>query len=466
MCLKRILKLKNTLLFRLTLLHALAFICLLLITFIVFYLRLYFVALDQEKKDLIKKADWYSAEMAEKGLQAVKATLAHETEDGELGEEFFRLITRSGHILFSTDMARWGGIEKHDILTKAQIGDNGRILQKISIPGRDSNALILSTVIGRGAILQIGTSLSEMQDYLGIFRNLFFALLFILMGTSAVVSWFMTRRTLAEMHHISKTADRIASGDYGKRVEIEGRPEEIRLVGKTFNRMLDHIGALIESMKEINDNIAHELRSPLARIRGIAELTLFGEKSIKDFKNMAVSTMEECDSLIEMINTMLDITEAEASVNGSKFQEFDLVGLISSACELFRPIADENEIEMKVSLPETLAFLGDRKKMQRIVTNLLENAIKYTTKGGSVSVSAEAHDNHIDILFKDTGIGISEHDLPHIFDRFYRCDRSRSQGGAGLGLSLAKAYSELMNGSIHINSIINHGSIFTLSFIQ
>jgi signal transduction histidine kinase len=230
--------------------------------------------------------------------------------------------------------------------------------------------------------------------------------------------------------------------------------------------MLDRIQSLLKSMKEINDNIAHDLRSPLARIRGIAEMSLLKEKSTDAYRDMAASTIEECDTLISMINTMLDITEAEAGVNGVQLEEFELVELIREACELFRPIAEEKQIKLKTSLPESLTMMSDRKKMQRIVTNLLENAIKYTAEGGMVAVSAAAQDEEVRIDFDDTGVGISENDLPHIFERFYRCDRSRSQGGVGLGLSLVKAYTESINGTIHVESTLNQCSRFTLRFIN
>jgi signal transduction histidine kinase len=199
---------------------------------------------------------------------------------------------------------------------------------------------------------------------------------------------------------------------------------------------------------------------------GIAEMTLVSNKPIDDYRDMAVSTIEECDSLIDMINTMLDITEAEAGVNGKKVEEFDLVVLITEACELFRPVADEKKTDLEVILPDTMMFAGDRKKMQRIVTNILENAIKYTPEQGAVTVSAAAQDGQVQITFKDTGIGISEKDLPHIFERFYRCDRSRSQGGVGLGLSLATAFAKSMQGKIKVNSTMNMGSIFTANFVQ
>ena len=123
-------------------------------------------------------------------------------------------------------------------------------------------------------------------------------------------------------------------------------------------------------------------------------------------------------------------------------------------------------IELNCSLPESYLFQGARKKMQRIVTNLLENAIKYTPDHGKINVSAVVEGAEIRIYFKDNGIGISKEDLPHIFERFYRCDRSRSQGGVGLGLSLAKAFAGSMKGEILVDSTVNQGTTFTLKFAQ
>ena len=281
---------------------------------------------------------------------------------------------------------------------------------------------------------------------------------------SAIIGWLLARRATTDMQEVTETAEEISRGSYDRRVQVKGRYREIERLSAAFNGMLDRIQSLLNSMKEINDNIAHDLKSPLARIRGIAEMSLLKEKSIDAYKEMAASTIEECDTLIGMINTMLDITEAEAGVNGAEAEEFELVALIREACELFRPITEEKKINLKTELPESLTVMGDKKKMQRIVINLLENAIKYTPADGTIAVSAAARDGEIQIEFEDTGEGISASDLPHIFERFYRCDRSRHQGGVGLGLSLVKAYTESLNGTIHVESTLKQGSRFTLRF--
>ena len=315
---------------------------------------------------------------------------------------------------------------------------------------------------------QIDTvAMGDMEvELLEIFRNLFMSLIIILTLLPSLIGWYLARRAVMDMEAVTQTAEEISKGSYHRRVAAEGQLKEIKKLSTTFNKMLDRNQSLLNSMKEINDNIAHDLRSPLARMRGIAEMTLAGNKPLEDYKEMAVSTMEECDSLIEMINTMLDIKQAEAGVNGTADEEFNLSATITEACELFRPLVEEKKLKLTCSVPETILFKGVRKKMQRIVTNLLENAIKYTPEHGSVAVSVAARDGEIQIDFKDTGIGISDEDLPHIFERFFRCDRSQTQGGVGLGLSLTKAFTDSMKGMIRVKSLMNQGSTFTLKFYQ
>jgi len=466
MFLRKIHELNNTLFFRLTVLYAIALVFVSTISFIIIYYRIYAMTMERMDDELLDEIEWYAEEMAANSLESVKAKIAEKVESEDPDEEFYRLIDFKGNTLVATNMSSWGDIDKSDIVARLKGNEKNYVFQTITIPERDFDARMISAVIGPDTVLQIGETLEEANEYLEIFRNLFVILIIILIILSAAIGWFLARRALIGMQAVTQTAEDISKGSYDQRVKVAGQLEEIKKLGETFNHMLDRIQNLLKSMKEINDNIAHDLRSPLARIRGIAEMTLTDEKTINDYRNMAVNTIEECDVLIDMINTMLDITEAEAGVNGAQEQEFDLVTLIYDACELYRPMLDEKKIALKVNLPDTLTFRGDKKKMQRIVTNILENSIKYSPELGVVNVLAVSENGKVEIVFKDTGIGISEADLPHIFERFYRCDRSRSQGGVGLGLSLAKAYTESMNGSISVNSIENQGSTFTLKFVR
>ncbi len=322
----------------------------------------------------------------------------------------------------------------------------------------------LLVVIAPGIILQIGESFKKEEGYPEIFSNLFVILIPTVIILSILIGRYLARRALMDIENLSQTAEEISNGAYHRRVDVKDQLLEIKQLSSAFNAMMDHIQGLLTATKDTNDNIAHDLKSPLARLRSMAEMTLVGHKTLEDYKDLAVSTMEECDRLIDIINTMLDISEAEAGINGGAEEEFDLAAIITDACELFRPVADQKAIEINCNMPGDLLIRGVRTKMQRVVANLLENAIKYTPNNGSVAVSAIVIGGEIQIDFKDTGLGISENDLPHIFERFYRCDQSNSQGGSGLGLSLAKAFAESMKGVIQVNSNKNQGSTFTLKF--
>jgi signal transduction histidine kinase len=457
---------KNSLIFRLTILYAVAFTVLSSIGFLIFYYRIYAVTMEGLDLELLAKTRKYADLMKEAGLESVLVEIADEAESEDPQEDFYRLFNFKGDMLFTTDMSFWGPIDKKNILLKMQSGGLSYTIQTQTFEERDDEARMITAIIGPDSVLQLGESLEEVDEYLDVFFRLFSILVISLIVVSTIIGWLLARRATIDMQEVTETAEQISRGAYDRRVKVKGRYREIERLSATFNRMLDRIRRLLNSMKEINDNIAHDLRSPLARIRGIAEMSLLKEKSIDAYREMAASTIEECDTLIGMINTMLDITEAEAGVNGVQAEEFELTALIQEACELFRPIAEEKKINLKTDLPESLTMISDRKKMQRIVTNLLENAIKYTPKGGRVAVSAAARNGEVRIEFEDTGTGISENDLPHIFERFYRCDRSRSQGGVGLGLSLVKAYTESINGTVHVESTLNQGSRFELRFVR
>jgi signal transduction histidine kinase len=459
-------KLKTSLFLRLVVLYTLSFTILSALSFIVFYHRVYSLAIDRLDHELIEEAAGFGTLLREEGLTGVAAEIAEMAKTEKPSEEFHRLLSADGKNLAATDMSSWGGVERTGVPAELHGGAAKHVFQTVSVPQLDIKARMISAAIGPDAVIQIGETLEETEEYLGVFRTLFLLLIIVLVIASSGIGWYLARRALRDMESVTRTAEEIANGAYARRVSVRGQFQEIQRLGATFNKMLDRIQGLLESMKEINDNIAHDLRSPLARIRGIAEMTLLKADAVEDYREMAVSTMEECETLIGMINTMLDITEAEAGVNGIATEEVEMVALISEACELFRPIADEKAIGLKTDLPGALPWSSDKKKMQRIVTNLLENAIKYTPARGTVVVAAEVRNGELRLAVSDTGIGIAESDLARIFDRFYRCDRSRSVGGVGLGLSLVNAYTRSLNGTIRVESSPGRGSVFALRFPQ
>jgi signal transduction histidine kinase len=176
---------------------------------------------------------------------------------------------------------------------------------------------------------------------------------------------------------------------------------------------------------------------------------------------MAINTVEECDNLIQMINTMLDITEAESGIAIMHIETVDLCTLVEDACALFSSLACEKGIRLQAKVLSRTKIITDKGKLQRIMANLLENAIKYTPTLGQVVVSAQMIDQQVRVEVSDTGTGIAPDEQHKIFQRFYRCDDSRSEIGMGLGLSLAKALAESLGGSLTVRSTLDQGSTFT-----
>jgi signal transduction histidine kinase len=264
---------------------------------------------------------------------------------------------------------------------------------------------------------------------------------------------------------VTRTARGISAGSLEERVPVNTRGDEIDQLATTFNAMLDRIQHLVEGIREISDNVAHDLKSPLTRIRGAAEIALTTGKNMTEFEQMAASNIEECDRLLDMINTMLMISQTEAGADELTKADVDLSQMVKDACDLFQPMAEDRGVDLVCEEIETATLKGDMSLLQRMLANLVDNAIKYTQAGGNVQVSVHTKEHReIVLTVADTGVGIADVELPHIFERFYRCDPSRSTTGAGLGLSLAKAIAQAHQGQIIVKSEAGEGSTFKVLF--
>ena len=292
------------------------------------------------------------------------------------------------------------------------------------------------------------------------FREYFGTMLVCVIVASALIGWAMAKRALSGVEEISRVATAISGGALESRVPLKGRRDEIDRLAGNFNSMVERMENLIKEMKEMNDNIAHDLRSPITRMRGFAEVTLTGSNSLPDYRAMASTVLEECDRLLAMINTMLDISEAETGLAALDLQRVDIEDMIRDVIDLFSPVIDAKGLRTSFQGVGPLIIEADVQKIQRVLSNLLDNAIKYTPQGGSIEVKAVGTDDEVRITVKDAGIGIPGPDLPHVFDRFFRGEKSRSEPGSGLGLSLARALVVAHGGKITATSAPGKGSQF------
>jgi heavy metal sensor kinase len=328
--------------------------------------------------------------------------------------------------------------------------------------GHHEKIRVLNLAAGNGSVLRVGITVQDDQRVVDQARRTISFIMIAVVGIAVIVGWLLAKRALIGVQNVTSTANAISRSELQRRVPTSGSGDEIDQLANTFNRMLERIETLVKSMEETNDNIAHELRSPIARIRGQAETTLTGDGALDEYREMAANTVEECDRLLTMINTMLDIAEAEAGVMSLKMTSVDVRALLRDICEIYEPMTAEKNIRVLIEEPGSLAARGDVQRLQRMIANLLDNAVKYTPKGGTIRLSARQRDGQVEMSVENTGEGIVPEKLPHIFQRFYRADASRAGTGSGLGLSLAQAIVRAHGGQISVHSIPGDTTTFSV----
>jgi signal transduction histidine kinase len=268
---------------------------------------------------------------------------------------------------------------------------------------------------------------------------------------------------MSGVDRVTKAALSIGKGNFTHRVPLGNEGMEIQSMARAFNDMADRIEDYLRDLKEITNNIAHDLRSPLTRIRGTIETTMSGTQNITEYRETAGLVIYECDRLIGMINTMLEIAEMDAGIIESLKSPVDVKKIVMDAHELFKPVAEEKNIMLDAIVPQgPLLVPGDVRRLQRVIANLLDNAIKYTPHEGKIITTVEKKDMYALISIADSGIGIEEENITRIFDKFYRGDRSRTTPGNGLGLCLVQAVVNAHGGSVDVKSSPGRGSIFSV----
>ena len=274
--------------------------------------------------------------------------------------------------------------------------------------------------------------------------------------------WLLSRRTLAPLKSLGATARRLGRGDLSQRAETSG-PTEVRELAQSFNVMAEGLEDAERQRRNLTADVAHELRTPLSNIQGYLE-------AIKD--GVVQPTSETIDTihgqalhLSRLVEDLRLLAQVEAGELALQLSPTPLDGLLQSAVEAVRPRAEAKDVTLSLDVPPSLPLLPvDSTRITQVVGNLLENAITHTPDGGAVSVLAAPANDGLEISVTDTGPGIEPGDLPRIFDRFYRADRSRSRttGGSGLGLTIARRLVEAHGGTLEADSSLGEGSRFTI----
>ena len=326
---------------------------------------------------------------------------------------------------------------------------------------RDHRALVRVTELPNGFRLLIGRDLDERRRLFGIVAKAaqWSILIVVVLGLGGGV--FVARRVLRRIDAMTGTAHRIMIGDLSERLPVGRSGDELDRLAENLNAMLERIEALMAGLKEVSDNIAHDLKTPLTRLRNRAEEALAKSGSEADYRAALERTIEESDGLIRTFNALLMIARAESGQARGNMDDFDAADVANGIHELYEPLAEDDGMVLKVkSLPAPLH--GNRELISQALANLVENAIKYGKPVAQVAgtvvsmdrqilIEARREGDHVLLSVSDHGPGIPESDRKHAVERFVRLEASRTLPGSGLGLSLASAVATLHGGELRLS---------------
>jgi heavy metal sensor kinase len=333
------------------------------------------------------------------------------------------------------------------------------------IPSRDFWVLTRrSSFNGETVYFAVGAPEAGNQIVLNLFWEGLIASAPILLLISSACGYWLSRRALRPVDKITAAARSISIRNLSERLPVAQTGDEIARLAETCNEMLARLESAVNQIKQFTADASHELRGPLSFVRTVAEVAQRNPQADADSRHAFADIVEESTKATVLLEDMLTLARADAERGASVFTELNLAEVVEQACDMARPIADERHLSLTVSLGAQLVnVLGDFATLRRLLWILLDNALKYTPAPGQIDVALSASSQRATVTVRDSGAGISESDLPHIFDRFYRADPSRSQTeGAGLGLSIAKWIAALHRADLTVTSHLNKGTIFRL----
>ena len=281
-------------------------------------------------------------------------------------------------------------------------------------------------------------------------------------GAALVLTFFFSRRILAPVESLSRAARDLARGDFSRRVQVSSR-DEVGELARTFNTMAEELAATEEMRRNLVADVAHELRTPLSNIRGYLEAIRDGV--VKPEAATLNSMNEEVLLLTRLIEDLQELAQAESGQLNLNLQQCDMSEVSKKAVAALQPKAEAAGITVDLSAAYEAPAVADHERMSQVLRNLLVNAINYTPSGGRVNVTVVPRRDDVEVTVQDTGIGIPDEELPHVFERFYRVDKSRSRatGGVGLGLTIARRLVEAHGGRISVTSLSGRGTTFSFT---
>ena len=446
---------------RLTLWHALLFLIAALAALGLTYVVLQKLLIAQERDVTQSRLSLYAGEYERGGLDAVKARSA--LRKGREQRAFFtRVADAQNRTLFLRDPEEWVRFAPERLANESPRSRSAT--GWLTLSGSDGTELLLAyTRLSDGSLLEIGDTTESVQKLLAGFRTVTIVVLFIFLPASIVGGAFLASRALRPVQHLTAAAEEIvATANFDARVPSGGTGDELDALVHLFNEMLGRIDRLLSGMRDSLDNVAHDLRTPMTRLRQKAQTAIESAEDVETAREALADCVEEADRAMTLLNTLMDIAEAEAGLIASQRSPVEVAELAHSVVDSYTEVAEEKGVTLTIDVPSGLCVSGDAGSLRRVFANLLDNAIKYTPAGGRVRITTGRAEGGLAIHFTDSGSGIPAEDLPRIWDRLFRGDESRSERGLGLGLSFVRAIVESHGGTATISSRPGFGTKATI----
>jgi signal transduction histidine kinase len=404
------------------------------------------------EEDILELKEIYE----ENGTEALTVEVFEDANDPFL----VRLVTSNNESPVLRIPEDWGNINPEYVKQNILPSQDGWVSLEDEVDGEQWEIRTLK--LAEGSALQVGQTMGGREVLLSKIRNVYLFAIIPIVLLGYLGGLFIADRALSPIRQLINTLDSIVSNS---KIDVRVPEQHVDKLHdeliSLFNTMLDKIETLINGMRNVLDNVAHDLRTPMTRLRGTAEIALQSDNK-EDIKEALVDCIEESERIQIMLDTLMDVSEAETGAMKLNPERINVAPIIDGVVDLYRYVAEEKDIVVQTGFPEELYVTADSNRLRQVLANLLDNAIKYTPAGGKVDIEAKQGENEVRITIRDTGVGISENELDNIWDRLYRGDKSRTERGLGLGLSLVKAIVGAHRGYVEVLSAPGTGSVFSV----
>lgn len=385
----------------------------------------------------------------------------------DLKEDYINFLNVKGNLLVKSNNLQ-GALPSLTLKEMAKLREGEAVFKSIKFEKRNLRIISVPFPYGDNEqyIIQIATSLKPVIHLLKIrLMHIAISIPIVLLLASFLGRLFASR-ILRPVLEITKTASKITYEDLSARVKAENVDEEMKYLVEAFNDMISRLEQSFKYIADFSSQVAHDLKTPLAIIRGESDVALRKKRSPEEYKRVIKVNLEEAGRMLRVIDDLLLLTKLDYRPEFFKFEQLDMIEFLWEISEQSKILAAPKEIIVNTNLPEgKMVINADRLHLRRLFFNLIDNAIKFTLREGKIDIDAKRENNKVIVSISDTGIGIAEEDMPKIFDKFFHIDRinSHAETGTGLGLSIAQSIAKIHQGIIQAKSTLGKGSVFTVT---